>query len=116
MEVELLHLNIAIKPSLIYESVTENRIIYTLQEETWQHDTRTAMKTPRVATVHDNDQRDDLGLPHPSARLPRDTSSGYLWVAHTLSRYTSWRYDRIASISTTIQATKFMGPHKSCMH
>jgi hypothetical protein len=34
MEVELLHLNIAIKPSLIYESVTENRIIYTLQEET----------------------------------------------------------------------------------
>jgi hypothetical protein len=27
--------------------------------------------------------------PFTSARLPRDTSPGYLWVAHTLSRYTS---------------------------
>jgi hypothetical protein len=31
---------------------------------------------PRVATVHDDYQRVELGPPHPSACLPRDTT---LW-------------------------------------
>jgi hypothetical protein len=43
------------------------------------------MKTPHVATVHDDDQRDDPGLPHPSACLAHDTSLDYPQVAHTLS-------------------------------
>jgi hypothetical protein len=68
-----------------------------------------------VATIRDDDQRDDPGLPHPSAHLPRDTSLGYPWVAHTLSRCTPWRYDRIASVSVNNKATKFVGPYKSRM-
>jgi hypothetical protein len=74
------------------------------------------MKTPHVATVHIDDQRDDPGLPYPSAHLQCDTSPAYLWVARTLSRYTSWRYGMIASFSAIFQATKFTGPHKSHMH
>jgi hypothetical protein len=42
-----------------------------------------------MAAVRDDDEGDDPGPPHPSARLPSDTSLGYLWVVHTLSRYTS---------------------------
>jgi hypothetical protein len=43
------------------------------------------MNTSQVATVHDDYQRVEPGPPHPSARLPRDTTLGYLWVACTLS-------------------------------
>jgi hypothetical protein len=71
-------------------------MVYTVQGKTRQHDTPTVTKTPRVAIVHGDDQRDDPGLPHPIARLPRDTSPGYPWVARTLSRCTSWRNGCIA--------------------
>jgi hypothetical protein len=54
-------------------------------------------------------------LPHPSACLPRDTSLGYPWVAHTLSWCTSCRCDRVSSNSVTVEATKFVGPYKSRM-
>jgi hypothetical protein len=37
-------------------------------------------------------------------------------VAHALSQCTPVRYGRIASISVTYAATKFVGPHKSYMH
>jgi hypothetical protein len=36
-------------------------------------------------------------------------------VAHALSLFTSVRYGRIASVSVTHDATKFVGPHKYCM-
>jgi hypothetical protein len=32
--------------------------------------------TLRMTTVHNDDQRDDPGPPHPSARLPRDFLDG----------------------------------------
>jgi hypothetical protein len=40
----------------------------------------------------------------------------HLWVAHTLSQSTSWRYGRVSSNSATVEATKFAGPHKYHMH
>jgi hypothetical protein len=46
-------------------------------------------KTLTVVTVRNDNQGVGPGPPPPSARLPRDTSSGYPWVAHTLSRFTS---------------------------
>jgi hypothetical protein len=97
------------------QQCTKIRMVYTVQGKTWQHDTRTATKTPHVATVRGDDQRDDPVLPHPSARLPRDTSPGYPWVAQTLSQYTSWRNGCIVFVSVTIQATKFTGPiNRAC--
>jgi hypothetical protein len=48
------------------------------------------------------DQGDDLGPPHPSTHLP--------WVVHAVSRCAPIRYGRIASISATHDATKFVGP------
>jgi hypothetical protein len=38
-----------------------------------------------MATVHDDNQRVELGPPYSSARLPRDTSLYYPWVAHALT-------------------------------
>jgi hypothetical protein len=41
------------------------------------------MKTPRVATIHDDYQRVESGPPYPSARLPHDTSTGiHRWPMH----------------------------------
>jgi hypothetical protein len=68
-----------------------------------------------VATVHDDNQGVGPGPPRPSARLPRDTSLGYPWVACTLSRFISLQVGRIASDSANIKATKFTVPHKSCI-
>jgi hypothetical protein len=42
-----------------------------------------------MATIHIDNQRVNLDPPHPSARLPRDVSTDYPWVAHTLSQFTS---------------------------
>jgi hypothetical protein len=76
MNVELLHLNIGIKPPVMTESVMETQIIYTLQ--------RKNLTTRRTHHLQ------DLQVPPiPSARIPCNTSLGYLWVTHTLSRYTS---------------------------
>jgi hypothetical protein len=41
--------------------------------------------------------------------------NGHLWVARTLSHYTSMKRGKVSSNSTTVEATKFVGPHKSCM-
>ena len=38
-----------------------------------------------MTTIHNDNQGADPGPPHPSVRLPRDTSPGYPWVARTLS-------------------------------
>jgi hypothetical protein len=69
-----------------------------------------------MATICIDNQGVSLGLPYPSACLPRDTSLGYLWVDRTLSQFTSLQVGRIGSDSATIKTTKFTGPHKSRMH
>jgi hypothetical protein len=81
MKVELLRDDSHKQESLISESVVA--IWTNLHIAREQHDTCTVMKTPRVVTVRDNDQRDDPGLPHPSACLPRDVSTGiHGWLVH----------------------------------
>jgi hypothetical protein len=42
-----------------------------------------------TTTVHNDNQGVGSGPPYLSARLPRDTSPGYPWVAHTLFWFTS---------------------------
>jgi hypothetical protein len=71
------------------------------------------MKTPRAATAHDDYQRVEPGSPHPSARLSHDTSSGirgwhvlYAGIYHCMC-------GRVSSNLTTVEATKFVEPHKS---
>jgi hypothetical protein len=44
------------------------------------------------------------------------TPPGHPWVAHTLSQCTFVKLGMISSNSMTIEATKFVGPHKSSMH
>jgi hypothetical protein len=40
---------------------------------------------------------------------------GHTWVAPTLSQCTSINHSGVSSNSVTIEATKFVGPHKSRM-
>jgi hypothetical protein len=46
--------------------------------------THMSLKTSRVATVHDDDQRVEPDPPYPSARLPHDTTLGAIcgWPMH----------------------------------
>jgi hypothetical protein len=83
MKVELLRLDAASKPSPISEGVVQIQIIYTLQgiNLTTQHSR--VMKTPRTTIVHDAIKVSVWVLPHPSARLPRDTVTGiHGWPMH----------------------------------
>jgi hypothetical protein len=45
--------------------------------------------TLRMATIHTIIKESVQGPPQTCARLPRDTSPGYSWVARTLSQFTS---------------------------
>jgi hypothetical protein len=65
MEVELLRLNTLINPSLKTESVTEIRIIYTLQGKTWQHDVHMISRILRTSTVCNDNQGVGLGPTSP---------------------------------------------------
>jgi hypothetical protein len=71
-----------------------------------------ARRAPRVVIVHNAIKemiRVHLTLVHVfHAYASADTS----WVAHPLSRCTHVRYGRIVSVSTTYEATQFVGPHK----
>jgi hypothetical protein len=71
------------------------------------------MKTPRVATVHNAIKESGRVLPHPSVRLPSDTSTGIRgWLMHYPN------VDPIGMVSSdsmTLKAIKFAGLHKSRM-
>jgi hypothetical protein len=72
------------------------------------------MKTPRVATFCDTIKetiRAHLTLMHVFHGIPSWASVGGLYTIPL----SSWRYGGIASVSVTNEATKFVGPHKSCM-
>jgi hypothetical protein len=64
MKVELLWDDSNKQASLIFESVVMTRANIHLTREQLDN------------TTHNNSQGDDLGPPHPSARLPRDVSTG----------------------------------------
>jgi hypothetical protein len=70
--------------SPISKGVTEIRISIHLTRDKPNNMTHMSLKTPRVAMVHDNDQRVKTGPPYPSARLPRDTTLGAIrgWPMH----------------------------------
>jgi hypothetical protein len=54
-------------------------------------------------------------LPRPSAIFHAKISMGSSWVTRTLSLCTSVKRGKVSSNSTTVKATKFVGPHKSRM-
>jgi hypothetical protein len=89
MKVELLRLDSVIKPSPISKGVAEIRIIYTLQGIKPDNMTLESHEDSTSGNSSQRDQGDDPGPLHPSARLPRDTSTGirgcpmyYLGIHH----------------------------------
>jgi hypothetical protein len=54
-------------------------------------------------------------LPLPIECLPHDNLDGHPWVAHTLSQCRFVKWGKVSSNSVAVKATKFVGPHKSCM-
>jgi hypothetical protein len=70
--------------SPISEGVAEIRMNIHLERDKPDNTTHVSLKTIRVATVHDDDQRVEPNRPFPSARLPRDTTLGAIrgWPMH----------------------------------
>jgi hypothetical protein len=56
-------------------------------------------------------------LPFPSARLPHDTTLGAIsgWPIYYHGIHHCRRVE-VSSNSATVEANKFVRPHKSCMH
>jgi hypothetical protein len=81
----------------------------------WQHDTHEPHRhhewPPFVITIKES----GWVLPHPSTVFHAKTSTGSPWVAQTLSQCTSVKRGKVSFYSTTVEATKFVGPHKSRM-
>jgi hypothetical protein len=75
-----------------------------------------ATKAPRVATVHDDYQRVELGPRYPSARLPCVCLSRHTVGGPCTTLVTPLRYGRVLSNLGTDEASKFAGPKKSRMH
>jgi hypothetical protein len=69
-----------------------------------------------VATVHDNYQRGEPGPPYPSDVFHVYATADTPWVGQTLSHCTSVKSSGVSSNTATVEATKFVGPHKSHMH
>jgi hypothetical protein len=69
-----------------------------------------ARRAPQVATVDNDYQRVEPGLPYPSAIFHVYASVETPWVAQTLSHFTPVKHGRVSSHSVTVEATKFAGP------
>jgi hypothetical protein len=84
MKVELLLNDCNKQESLRSESVAGiGANLKDCKVNSWQHDTREATKPPWVATVHDAIKESGRVLPHPSACLPLNTSTGIRgWPMH----------------------------------
>jgi hypothetical protein len=109
-------LNIAIKPSPIFEGVIE--IIINSQpckglNLTIRH--LRAGRVPQVATVNNTIKESGQVLLRPSAIFHAYISTNTLWVAQTLSYCTPIKRGKVSSNSVTHEVTKFAGPHKSRM-
>jgi hypothetical protein len=108
MKVELLCLNTANKPSPISKGVTGIQINSQPCKGinlTTRH-TR-ARRAPWVATIHDMTKKPGQVLPHPSAIFHMYASVDTPWVARTLSHYTSVKWGKVSSNSSTHEATQF---------
>jgi hypothetical protein len=108
MKVELLRLGVANKPSPISEGVAEIRInsqpckgINLTTRHTQDQ------RAPRVAAIHDVTKKLGRVLPHPSVVFHTYASVDTLWVARTLSHYTSVKRGKVSSNSSTHEATHF---------
>jgi hypothetical protein len=108
MKVELIRLNTANKPSPISEGVVEIQInsqpckginLTTQHTQAW--------RAPRVATIHDVTKKPGRVLPCPSVIFHTYASADTLWVARTLSHYTSVKRGKVSSNSSTHEATQF---------
>jgi hypothetical protein len=76
-------LDSVIKTSPISEGVAEIRIIYTFQGIKCDNMTHVVHEDTTSGHSSRRDQGDDPGLPHLSARLPRDTMAGIRgWPMH----------------------------------
>jgi hypothetical protein len=86
-----------------------------VREITRQHDTREPYRhhewPPFVMSIKELGQV----LSRPSVIFHVKTSMSGLWVARTLSQYTSMKQGKLSFNSVTVEATKFVGPHKSRM-
>jgi hypothetical protein len=71
-----------------------------------------ARRAPQVATVHNVVKELGRVLPRPSTVFHTYASADTLWVARTLSHYTSVKWGKVSSNSSTHEATQFTGPHK----
>jgi hypothetical protein len=103
MKVELLYLNTANKPSLISEGVAEipinSQSCKGINLTTWH------MQVQRAS--RDVTKKSDRVLPHPSIIFYAYASIDTPWVARTLSHYTSVKWGKISSNSSTHEATQF---------
>jgi hypothetical protein len=108
MKLIILRLNIANKPSPMSEGVMEIRInnqpCKGINLTTWHTQ---AQRAPRVATIHDMTKKSGRVLPHPSAIFDAYASVDTPWVARTLSHYTSMKWGKVSSNSSTHEATQF---------
>jgi hypothetical protein len=80
----------------------------------WEHDTRGSRRHhewPQFTTTIRESSRAHLSLVHVLHVIPR---RAFVGGPHTIP-YTPWRYGRVLSNSATVDANKFMGPHKSRM-
>jgi hypothetical protein len=108
MELIILPLNTTNKPSPMSDGVTEiwiNNQPYKGINLTTRH--TQARRAPRVATIHDVTKKPGQVLPRPSAVFHVYASADTPWVAQTLSHYTSVKWGKVSSNSSTHEATQF---------
>jgi hypothetical protein len=108
MKLIILRLNIANKPSPMSEGVTEIRInnqpCKGINLTTWHTQ---AQRAPWVTTIHDVIKKLGQVLPRPSAVFHAYASADTPWAAQTLSHYTSMKWGKVSSNSSTYEATQF---------
>jgi hypothetical protein len=108
MKLIILRLDSMNKPSLISKSVAEiwiNSQPCKGMNLTTRH--MQARRAPRVATIHDMTKKSGQVLPCPSAVFHAYASADTQWVARTLSHYTSVKWGKVLSNSSTHEATQF---------
>jgi hypothetical protein len=106
MKLIILCLNTANKPSPMSEGVTEiwiNNQPCKGINLTTRH--TQARRAPWVATIHDVTKKLGRVLPRSSAVFHAYASTDTPWVARTLSHYTSVKWGKISSNSSTHEAT-----------
>jgi hypothetical protein len=108
MKLIILCLDSANKPSPMSKGLTEIRInsqpCKGINMTTWHTQARRA---PRVATIHDVTKKPGRVLPHPSALFHAYASADTPWVARRLCHYTSVKWGKVLSNSSTHEATQF---------